>query len=79
MRKSPILLIICLLLSNLGHSQPLSKAPLNAELMWMLGRVSNPSLSPDGKTVVYGVRRFNIQDNKGFNSLYTIPLTGGTP
>ncbi|MFN5324758.1 MAG: peptidase S9, partial [Bacteroidota bacterium] len=79
MKKAIIFLISCVLISNLSIAQAPNKAPINAELMWMLGRVSSPSLSPDGKTLVYGVRRFNIQDNKGFNSLYTISLTGGTP
>lgn len=52
---------------------------LTPELLWQLGRLGDYDLSPDGKTVVYSVRRFNIETNKGYNTLYTIPATGGNP
>ncbi|MFZ9943446.1 MAG: prolyl oligopeptidase family serine peptidase [Bacteroidia bacterium] len=79
MKKITILLISCLFISNLIQAQAVNQAPLNAELMWMLGRVANPVVSPDGKTILYGVRRFNIQENKGFNTLYAMPIAGGEP
>lgn len=51
-------------------------APLTAEAMWNLTRVGQPSLSPDGKTAVVPVTRFDIKKNKGFTDLYLIPTDG---
>ena len=52
---------------------------LTPELLWKLGRVNNPQLSPDGKTVLYEVKRYELSTNKGTNYIYTIPATGGNP
>lgn len=49
------------------------------ELLWKFGRVSAPVVSPDGKSVVYEVRYFNVEANKGNTDLYVIPVSGGTP
>ena len=37
---------------------------LTPELLWKLGRVSDPQLSPDGSLAVYNIRRFNVSENK---------------
>lgn len=50
---------------------------LTPELLWKLGRVSEPSVSPDGKSIVYSVKYFNVAENKGFSDLYSIPVAGG--
>ena len=47
------------------------------ELLWKLGRVSDPQVSPDGKTVLYGVSWYNLSENRGNRDLYTVPLSGG--
>jgi dipeptidyl aminopeptidase/acylaminoacyl peptidase len=49
------------------------------ELLWKLGRVSEPQVSPDGKTVLYGVTWYNLEENKGNRDLYSIPVAGGSP
>jgi len=46
---------------------------MTPELLWDLGRVSLDAVSPDGKTAVYGVTRYNIEENKGLRTLYSIP------
>jgi dipeptidyl aminopeptidase/acylaminoacyl peptidase len=51
------------------------KTNLTPELLWKLGRVSEPRLSPDGKTVVYGVRTFNVADNKGNSDVWILNLS----
>jgi dipeptidyl aminopeptidase/acylaminoacyl peptidase len=51
----------------------------SAELLWKLGRVSEPQLSPDGLTVLFGVSWFDLDANNGNRDLYTIPSTGGDP
>ncbi|RMG85148.1 MAG: S9 family peptidase [Bacteroidetes bacterium] len=50
---------------------------LTPEGLWSLGRVSLYDLSPDGKTVLYGVTKFDIGENKGNRDLFTVPAKGG--
>jgi dipeptidyl aminopeptidase/acylaminoacyl peptidase len=47
------------------------------ELLWKLGRVSEPQVSPDGKTVLYGISRYDLEANKGNRDLYTLSANGG--
>lgn len=50
---------------------------LTPEKLWEMGRVSMDDISPDGKTVVFGITRYNLEENKGNRDLYTVPATGG--
>jgi dipeptidyl aminopeptidase/acylaminoacyl peptidase len=43
---------------------------LTPELLWKMGRVSDPQLSPDGKLAVYNIRRFNVAENKGNTDIW---------
>ncbi|MFN8155167.1 MAG: S9 family peptidase [Bacteroidia bacterium] len=52
---------------------------LTPETLWKLGRVSDPRVSPDGKSVVYNVRTYDLASNKGQGDLYLLPVAGGTP
>ena len=54
-----------------GHMSP--------EVLLSLGRLSDPQLSPDGKTILYGVSYTSIADNRSVRNLFTIPVEGGTP
>ena len=54
-----------------GHMSP--------EVLLSLGRLSDPQLSPDGKTILYGVSYTDIAANRSVRNLYTIPVSGGTP
>lgn len=56
-----------------------SKGVLTEEILWYMGRVSAPELSPDGKTLLYGVKYFDYHANKGNTELYTMPVEGGEP
>mgnify|MGYP001948080032 CR=1 FL=1 len=56
----------------IGLSQTMSP-----ELLWELGRVSLDALSPDGKTAIYGVTRYDLEANKGKRDLFSIPVKGG--
>ncbi len=40
-----------------------------------LGRVSDPSLAPDGKTVLFGIAYEDLAENNSNNDLYTLSLT----
>jgi len=47
------------------------------ELLWKLGRLSEVQVSPDNKTIMFGVSWYNLAENKGNRDLYTIPVSGG--
>ena len=54
-----------------GHMSP--------EVLLSLGRLSDPQLSPDGKTILYGVSYSSIAENRSVRNLFTIPVEGGRP
>jgi len=54
-------------------------APLTAETMWQLKRTGPPALSPDGKFAVYGVTRYDAENDKGDADLYRVATGGGKP
>ena len=54
-----------------GHMTP--------EVLLSLGRLSDPQLSPDGKTILYGVSYTDIAQNRSVRNLFTVPVEGGEP
>lgn len=74
MRKILFFNLIALFICSLGFAQN----RLTPEILWKLGRVGEPALSPDGNTVVYSVRNFNLQENKGNTDLYSVSVNGGS-
>lgn len=50
---------------------------LTPEILWKFGRVSDPQLSPDKKTIAYNVTLYNIEENKGYTHIYVVPVKGG--
>ena len=50
---------------------------MTPELLWKLGRVSGETISPDGESIVFGITRYNIEDDKGNRDLFSIPIKGG--
>jgi dipeptidyl aminopeptidase/acylaminoacyl peptidase len=75
MKKNLLTIIWLLVLACTMSAQSL----LTPETLWKMGRLSDHKLSPDGKTVLYSVRHFDVAANKGFNTLYVIPVSGGLP
>ena len=54
-----------------GHMTP--------EVLLSLGRLTDPQLSPDGKTILYGVSYTDIAENRSVRNLFTVPVEGGEP
>lgn len=52
---------------------------MTPELLWQLGRVSAQGITKDGKSVVYAVTHYSVEENKGSSKAYMIPLAGGDP
>lgn len=73
MKKSLSIFLLIAISINLNAQN----TKLTPELLWQLGRISEPVASPDGKTVVFGVRNFDLQADKGNTALYSIQISGG--
>ncbi len=54
-----------------GHMSP--------EVLLSLGRLSDPQLSPNGKTILYTVRYISIEENRTNNTLYACDADGANP
>ncbi len=61
------------LLDSLANFTPDSDI-LTAELLWKFGRLFDAQLSPDGKTVIYCVKRYNAKTNKGYTDIFSIDI-----
>lgn len=55
----------------------LSSDIMTPELLWTFGRLGESQVSPDGKTILYTVSYYNIEENKSYRDIYTIPTSGG--
>lgn len=53
------------------------KHPLTVEDMWNIGRVSDPQISPDGKTIAFQVTSYSMEANKGWTDIYLVSIDGG--
>lgn len=76
MKRNLIAITLLLLAGNFMVS---AQGKLTAEMLWNLGRVSEPRVSPDGKMVLYSVKTYSLETNKSENHIYVLPVTGGTP
>jgi dipeptidyl aminopeptidase/acylaminoacyl peptidase len=50
---------------------------MSPEVLLSLGRLGDPQLSPDGKTILYGVSYNSIAENRSVRNLFTLPVEGG--
>ncbi len=64
----------------IGPSQmEITDGHMTPEVLLALGRLGDPQLSPDGKTILYGVSYTDIAANRSVRNLFTIPVEGGEP
>lgn len=55
-----------------------SQQVLSPETLWKLKRLSGGKVSPDGKKVLYEIRTFSIEENKGNTDVFVYDLKKGT-
>ena len=72
-KRSSLFILLLFFVSSVAAAQ----TRLTPEKLWQLGRVGDEVVSPDGKTVLYGVTYYSLEANKGNRQLYTIPVEGG--
>lgn len=77
MKKRVFLSFAMMAIAGTLFSQNTPQNRYTPELLWKLGRVSEIQVSPDNKTILYGVSWYNLAENKGNRDLYTMPVAGG--
>ena len=65
-------ILTCLVL--FFFTTPASADRLTPETLWDLARIGDAAISPDGKTVAYLVKRYDLVENGGTSSLLVQPL-----
>ena len=55
------------------------KVPFDIDALLKLTRVSDPQISPDGKTVAFSAVTVDLAANKKRSHIYTVPIAGGAP
>ena len=69
-----------LLLAFVGCSQfSFAQDRMTPERLWQLGRIGSPSLSIDGKSIIYNVSTPDAKENKSTSTKFRLPITGGQP
>ncbi|MBZ5610545.1 MAG: S9 family peptidase [Acidobacteriia bacterium] len=69
---------LCLLLA-LALSLSAQKQPFDVQALLKIARISEPQLSPDGKTVAFTVQTIDLQQNSKPKQIYVVASTGGAP
>src|ERR1051325_4742546 len=66
-------------LLTLAASAFAQKKPFDVEALLSLQRISDPQISPDGRTVAFTVQSIDVAANKRPKQIWTVPLMGGSP
>ncbi len=61
------------LLDSLANFTPDTNI-LTPEILWKFGRVFDAQLSPDSKTIIYCVKRYNAKTNKGYTDIFSVDI-----
>lgn len=82
MRRSTLLIPIVLTIASLaplhGQTAPShAKHPFTFKDMMALKRIGSPSLSPDGKWVLFTAMDVNLDQNTRINHIWVVPSSGG--
>jgi len=56
----------------------LTSDKMTPEVLWSFGRLGDVQVSPDGKTLLYGVNYFSKEEDKSNRDLYTISIDGSS-
>ncbi len=74
MNRAACTLLVLLCAAAFAHGQEL----LTPELLWQLGRVGPPEVSPDGRSLVFPVTRYDLAKDTGNSDLWLLDTrTGG--
>jgi dipeptidyl aminopeptidase/acylaminoacyl peptidase len=68
-----------MLLAAVLAAGPAAAGGITATDLMKLSRLSDPQVSPDGRTVVYSAAQINLGANNSNSDLWVVPLAGGEP
>lgn len=54
-----------------------SDGKLTPEIMWQMGRVGSPQISPDKTTIIFTITYTDIEADKSYADIYSMPIEGG--
>jgi dipeptidyl aminopeptidase/acylaminoacyl peptidase len=63
----------------LPETPKLNSDIMTPEVLWSFGRIGESQVSPDGQTVLFTLTWINIEENKSYRDIYSIPVSGGEP
>ncbi|MFZ1974215.1 MAG: S9 family peptidase [Candidatus Acidiferrales bacterium] len=63
---------------SVGAAAPAGKRTLTVDDYFRIKEVGDPQLSPDGKWVAYTVKTANLKDDKNYERIWMVPVSGGT-
>ncbi len=78
MNKATQFLVLSLCFITLNTFSQQGKEIFTAEKIWQMERVGAPGVSPDGKSAVFPVTRFDIEANTSSTDLYILDIETGT-
>jgi dipeptidyl aminopeptidase/acylaminoacyl peptidase len=78
MKRSAVLLL-CLVGVGAAATPAKSRRPMEVDDLFRFKRVTDPQISPDGKTVAYVVTTVDVGKNNSSSSIWLAPTAGGTP
>src|SRR3954468_1064590 len=70
------LLLFCVTKAVAAVPDPTASESLTPELLWKLGRVSDPQISYDGRYVIYSVKYYDEAANKGQSDIFRLTTDG---
>lgn len=75
LRAVLIILLSGIFFAGAGLAQ--QRHPITFEDMIAFGRVSDPQISPDGKSVAFSMTRIDLAKNAGNSDIWLVPMSGG--
>ena len=72
-------LLFLLAVASLGENLAAADRPLEFDDLMRARRLSDPQISPDGKSVAYVITKANKEENRTDSDIWLVPLAGGEP
>ena len=64
-------------IDNALTAEEIAAARLTPEVLWKMSRIGSHALSPDGKTLLYTLTRYNMAENRGISVIVSRDLETG--
>src|SRR5690348_15970904 len=72
-------LLFLLAVASFGENFAAADRPLEFDDLMRARRLSDPQISPDGKSAVYVITTANKKENRADSDIWLVPLAGGEP